>query len=522
MTGALGFLTLILLLVCAMLLAILAKPKKKWRPQIQSCSGDGHGPNRFYMTSSNSLSYHDNTEAVTMALKEINARKNENTPEKRWTAGDNVYNESTCESYVSILSILDAKRSQRSKHLHSMDETQETYEDMDVTASDTIRSQRVERLHSLDETWEKYEDMVAPMDMGILTDMNRLRGDKSFHSLDKGWEEGMGCIPMYYNVFEDGFEDTYDSDELYDDTVLDKQLNGHPARQTNGKSGHERYQNMDVVKKSAAVATTDSIQEHCGVHEAIYDDIKYVDEIYEVVPEVVSDGQPDKYPARRTDGQSIKQPPRQLPKPSVKQQAKWSVNQQAKWSVNQPVKWSVNQPAKWSVKQPAKWSVNQPAKRAAGLSAGQGANKCPSRQTDGLSLGKPPMCYQALCPPHALADIPNQYTKLCRNQGHRALMMGRPPSHQYSSVREPSHRTGANGEARPLSRQYSSLREPSHSTGERGEARPPSHQYSSVREPPHSTGERGEARPPSHQYSSVIEPPHSTGERGAWQCLHYI
>ena len=450
-TGALGVVVLILLLVCVMLLAIVAKPRKtKRRPEAQSSNGDDvHDPSLLCMTSSSTLSYYENVEGVLAALKANNASgANGHASHRRSIASDNVNKDGTRESYVSIESILDAKRLERGEwRLHSTAETVETYEDMDGVISDTTWPH--EDQHSLDETWEKYEIMNSPMDM--LTGMNQLQGDKNLHGLNGGWEEDMDCMPVYY----DSFEDTYDSDELNNDAALDKRPKGEPDIHALGKPGHEMAKKINAVTE---YDITDSVLRKCDACEEIYDDIADVGVIYDMVGEAETNRQLGQHPGRKAGAQPPKLPPRLPVKPSVKQPAR---------------------------------SLIQQARPMPGTLHGQQAYEGP----DKLSVGKTSTRYQALCQP-TLADIHHQYTKLRHNQEHQDLK--RPPSYQYSSVRETLRRTGAGGEmtGRPPSRQYSSLRKLSHRSGE--------------------------DRPPSHQYSSVGETPHSTDETGVLQYLQYI
>ena len=440
-TGAVGVVVLVLLVVCGMLLAIAAKPKRTRRRQQVESSGRDSG--LFHLASTSTLSYYDTAEGVATAMKAITAGTDKKTQQKRWTASDNVYEDSTRGSYLSLVDILDVKRSERgARDSRNTDDTVETYEDMNGANVDTIRSQMYDRLCKLDDSWETYEEMDTPMALRMLTDMNRLQGVKGLHSLDEGWEEGMGCIPMYH----DSFEDTYDSDELNDDAALEAQPKGQPT-------------------SSHAVG-------NCDVYDEIYDDIVDVEETYDKVGKA-TDGQVDTWRGTKTDGQTPKLPPRQTGKPPAKQQVHWS--------------------ARRPIQQPGKQAV----KSTTGLSNGQQASK----SADGPAPGKPPTRYQALCPPPTLADIRHQYTRLRPNQGHQVQRTGRPPSLQYSSMRETSRRAGVAGEMT---------------------LRPPSHQYSSLRKPSHKTSAAGEDRPPSHQYSSVTEPPHRNGENEAPEYLQYI
>ena len=441
-TGAVGVVVLVLLVVCGMLLAIAAKPKRT-RRQLQQAESSGRDSGLLHLTSTSTLSYYDDAEGVATAMKAITADTHKRTQQKRWTASDNVYEESTRGSYVSVVDVLDVKWSERGdRDSRSTDETVETYEDMSGANLDTIRSQMYDRLCKLDESWDTYEEMDTPMALRMLTDMKRLQGVKGLHTLDEGWEEGMGCIPMYY----DSFEGTYDSDELNDDAALDAQSKEQP-------------------KSSQAVG-------NCDVYDAIYDDIVGVEEMYDKVGKA-TDEQVDKWRGRKTDGQTPKLPTRRTGRPLAKQQVNWSAGR--------------------PTQQPGKQAV----KSTTGLSSGQQESKIPDR----LAPGKPPAHYQALCPPPMLADIRHQYTRLRPNQGHQAQKTGRPPSLQYSSVRETSRRAGVAGEMT---------------------VRPPSHQYSSLRKPSHKTSAAGEDRPPSHQYSSVTEPPHRNGENEAPEYLQYI
>lgn len=443
-TGAVGIIVLVLLVVCGMLLAIAAKPKRTWR--LQQVQNGGHDSGLLDMTSTSTLSYYDNAEGVATAMKAITAGTHMKAQQKRGTASDNVYEESTRGSYVSVVDVLDAKWSEiGDRDSRSMDETEETYEDMNGASVDTIRSQMYDNLCKLDESWETYEEMDTPMGVRMPTGMNRLQGGKGLHSLDEGWEDGVGCIPMYY----DSFEDTYDNDELNDGAALDAQLKG---QSTNSQEAG-----------------------NCDAYDVIYDDIVGIEEMYDKVGKT-TDGQVDKWRGRKTDGQTPKLPTRlQTGKPPAKQQVNWSAGR------------------------PIQQLGKQSAKSTTGTSNGQQASKSPDRPAP----GKPPAHYQALCLPPTLADIRHQYTKLChmRNQGHRAQKTGRPPSLQYSSVRETSHRAGVAGEMT---------------------LRPPSHQYASLRRPSHKASAAGGDRPPSHQYASVTEPPHRSGENEVPEYLQYI
>ena len=431
--GALGILIVILFLVCLMLIAMAATSRKKRDFQVQGRSRTVHGTALISMASSSCLSYYDDSSAVAVALKAIST---EEVAPQKWTASGSISDDCTGGSYVAIANIIDAKHLWRSERL---DEMLETYEDMNGPNSDTVQSD--DHLYSLDETLEKYEDMYVATDMTLPKGIKLAQGGKTLCSLDEGWEEGD----------RDRFDDTHDDG----DAVLAKKLNEQPDWQIAGQDGHGID---EILKKSAGVAVTDSNKEYYVECDGMYDDIKDVDELYEEIDEVAPSGQPDECPGRKIDGQSIKQ------------------------SSIPPIK----QLSKQSTKQPGELSDGQQDKQP---------EKCPEKQTARQSLGKSSPCYQPLCLPHSLGDIPEQYTKLqYYNQERQTVTWGRP------TMRQPSHSSDANGEVRPPSHRYTSVKKPSRCPDADGLERPLSRRYSSMREPSHR-----ESRPPSHQYSSVTE-----------------